>query len=74
MLIPVRCFSCGKVLGDKYAFYQREVRSAKGVASDVVEYISPETTEKTVEGKVMDKLNLHKLCCRRHILTHVDIL
>ena len=28
---------------------------------------------KTPEGKVLDKLNLTKMCCRRHMLTHVDI-
>ena len=30
-------------------------------------------SDKTIEGEVMDKLNLNKICCRRHILTHVDI-
>ena len=29
--------------------------------------------EKTPEGKTLDKLNLTKICCRRHMLTHVDI-
>jgi len=74
MLIPVRCFTCGKVLANKYEYYQREVRAAKGAATDRVAYIDPATTEKTPEGKVMDKLKLTKMCCRRHMLTHVDIL
>ena len=26
MIIPVKCFTCGKVLGDKYRFYQAEVK------------------------------------------------
>ena len=25
------------------------------------------------EGIVMDELNLNKICCRRHMLSHVDI-
>ena len=29
---------------------------------------------KTPEGKVLDRLNLTKMCCRRHMLTHVDII
>lgn len=74
MLIPVRCFTCGKVLANKYEYYKREVRAAKGSATNTVEYIDATTTEKTVEGKVMDGLGLDKMCCRRHILTHVDIL
>jgi DNA-directed RNA polymerase subunit N len=77
MLIPVRCFTCGKVLADKYSYYQRQVRAAKGDSSGgppPVAYIDPKTAAKTVEGKVMDALNLNKICCRRHMLTHVDIL
>ena len=29
--------------------------------------------KKTPEGEVLDKLHLTKMCCRRHMLTHVDI-
>jgi len=29
MLIPVKCFTCGKVLADKYRFYEQEVRKRK---------------------------------------------
>ena len=76
MIIPVKCFTCGNVLGNKYRFYQREVRKIKyeqGGTVDRVRYLTTEYAEKTPEGIVMDKLNLTKMCCRRHILTHVDI-
>ena len=29
--------------------------------------------EKTPEGEILDNLGLTKPCCRRHMLTHVDI-
>ena len=29
MIIPVKCFTCGKVLADKYQYYLREVRKKK---------------------------------------------
>lgn len=77
MIIPVKCFTCGKVLGDKYLYYVKNVRKIKLAnnmsVSDVV-YLTETTTEKTPEGKVLDDLGLSKLCCRRHMLTHVDIL
>ena len=76
MIIPVKCFTCGKVLGDKYRYYQREVRKLKSISSmpvDRVRYLTTEYAEKTPEGVVLDKLNLIKMCCRRHVLTHVDI-
>ena len=30
--------------------------------------------QKTVEGKVLDELGLKRYCCRRHLLTHVDLI
>lgn len=32
-----------------------------------------QTTTKTAEGKALDELGVTKMCCRRHILTHVDL-
>jgi DNA-directed RNA polymerase subunit N (RpoN/RPB10) len=76
MIIPVKCFSCGMVLADKYRYYVEEVRKrklAKDMAVDKVVYLTKEFSDKTPEGEVMDELGLNKMCCRRHMLTHVDI-
>ena len=76
MIIPVRCFTCGKVLGDKYQYFLNEVRknkSAAGMDVDRVVYLVEGRVDKTPEGEVMDALGLNKICCRRHMLTHVDI-
>lgn len=83
MIIPVKCFTCGMVLADKYRFYQTEVRKRKLANKstkddnyeniDKVMYLTKEFHEKTPEGEVLDELNLKKMCCRRHMLTHVDI-
>jgi DNA-directed RNA polymerase I, II, and III subunit RPABC5 len=76
MLIPVKCFTCGKVLADKYRFYEREVRKMKSVKDmevNSVIYLTEGKTDKTPEGEVLDKLRLNKICCRRHMLTHVNI-
>ena len=77
MIIPVKCFTCGKVLGNKWAYYVREVRKKKlQQNSDIeqVEYLTATSGgEKTIEGKVLDTLGLTQICCRRHLLTHIDI-
>jgi DNA-directed RNA polymerase I, II, and III subunit RPABC5 len=75
MLIPIRCFTCGGVLANKYRFYEREIRKMKleRNMSDNVVYLTRENVKKTPEGEVMDVLGLNKVCCRRHILTHVNI-
>jgi len=76
MLIPIKCFTCGKVLADKYRFYEQEVRKRKmanNMEVDEVIYLTQARTDKTPEGEVLDMLKLNKMCCRRHILTHVNI-
>jgi DNA-directed RNA polymerase subunit N (RpoN/RPB10) len=76
MIIPVKCFTCGCVLADKYRFYQDRVRKMKiekGVNVDRVIYLTKKNIEKTAEGIVLDELGLYDPCCRRHMLTHVDI-
>jgi DNA-directed RNA polymerase subunit N (RpoN/RPB10) len=74
MLIPVKCFSCGKEISSYYRAYEREVRKRK-LASGVndVVYLTKVNTDKTAEGEVLDNLQIRKMCCRRHILTHVEI-
>tara|TARA_Y100000816_G_scaffold127529_1_gene89792 strand:- start:786 stop:1019 length:234 start_codon:yes stop_codon:yes gene_type:complete len=76
MIIPVKCFTCGKVLGDKYRFYLTETKKkkiSKSLEIDKIIYLSEEYMDKTAEGEVLDFLGLNKYCCRRHMLTHVDI-
>ena len=77
MIIPVKCFTCGCVLGDKYRYYQDKVRQIKmreGVSTEKIVYLTKKNLDKTAEGIVLDELGLIDPCCRRHMLTHVDIL
>jgi DNA-directed RNA polymerase I, II, and III subunit RPABC5 len=81
MIIPVKCFTCGNVLANKYRFYLDQVRKkklsqqAKGsdIQMDKVLYLTKDFKDKTPEGETLDELSLNRLCCRRHLLTHVDI-
>ena len=84
MIIPIRCFTCGNVIGDKWvpfveSIMEKKNESKKSVnGSDVdIEYIdikSDGTIEKSIEGKVMDELNLHKYCCRRMFLGNAHLI
>uniref|UniRef100_A0A6C0AXK1 DNA-directed RNA polymerase subunit N n=1 Tax=viral metagenome TaxID=1070528 RepID=A0A6C0AXK1_9ZZZZ len=76
MIIPIKCFTCGTVLADKYRYFQQEVRKIKFNKKMEVEkvlYLTKDTIKKTPEGDVLDLLKLNKYCCRRHMLTHVDL-
>mmetsp|Transcript_1238 Transcript_1238/g.2222 ORF Transcript_1238/g.2222 Transcript_1238/m.2222 type:complete len:82 (-) Transcript_1238:2038-2283(-) len=56
MIIPVRCFTCGKVIGNKWETYLSLLQADYS------------------EGDAMDQLGLRRYCCRRMMLTHVDLI
>ena len=72
MIIPIRCMTCGKVIGDLWNTYQREIKKDK-TQEDTIN-INAKKIEKTHRGKVMDQLGLKRYCCRRHLLTHADLI
>ena len=59
MIIPVRCFSCGKVVGNKWERFQQLVAKA---------------IEEPDINMILTELGLRRYCCRRMILTHVDLI
>lgn len=76
MIIPVKCFTCGNVLANKYLYYVQKVSEEKekrGLSNDNIVYLKEDSMEKSVEGEILDKLELRKQCCRRHMLAHVDV-
>jgi len=56
MIVPVRCFTCGKVIGNKWDTY--------------LDLLQAEYTE----GQALDALGLKRYCCRRMLMTHVDLI
>jgi len=77
MIIPIRCVSCNNVLAGKWLPYLKLVEELKKKdgrpANDEMQYLT-QTTVKTAEGKALDELGLVRTCCRRHMLTHVDLI
>ena len=55
MIIPVRCFTCGKIIADKYNTYQNlvtENRKSMGMPNeDTILKVSRDKVPETPEGK-----------------------
>lgn len=73
MIIPVRCFECGKLIGDKWRGYQRKLAELKGDKASERVYFDGTKIPETPEKKLLDALNLNQ-CCRTHFLTQVDLI
>lgn len=77
MIIPIKCVSCGNVLANKYRYYLEQVRKKKKENGDkaerVIYYTKDMKNTQTAEAEVLDDLGLTNMCCRRIMLTHVDV-
>jgi DNA-directed RNA polymerase subunit N len=56
VIIPIRCFTCGKPIGHLYEEFKRRVDEGKD------------------PKKVLDELNVKRYCCRRMLLSHIDLI
>lgn len=76
MIIPVKCFTCGNILANKYLYYLNrvaELKKTQNKQNEKIEYLTEDNMDISIEGKVLNDLGLTKQCCRRHMLTHVDV-
>jgi len=74
MIIPIRCMSCGKILADKWRYYQTNLKKQKGEQSVQHYYFDGKPIPETPEKVLMDNLQLTRACCRKHFLTQIDLL
>eukprot|EP00158_Paraphelidium_tribonemae_P004167 Partr_v1_DN26614_c2_g1_i2_m69142 putative Dna-directed RNA len=79
MIIPVRCFSCGKVVGNKWDNYLSLLNEGKteGFASSFLYSCRRQAVANWNFGlysEALDALGLRRYCCRRMVLTHVDLI
>ncbi len=79
MIIPVRCMNCGNLLADKWRYYQAEVARLRAEQNITQPFVidgtqSPDAIPLTPEKQVMNKLGITRYCCRKHLLTHRDLI
>lgn len=56
MIIPVRCFTCGKIIGNRWDTYLSLLQNDYS------------------ENDSLNALGLTRMCCRRMLITHVDLV
>lgn len=74
MIIPVRCVTCGKLISDKWEYYQRRLKEINGDGFGKRTYYNGGEVPNTAEKQIFDELGLTRYCCRKVLLTHVDLI
>jgi DNA-directed RNA polymerase subunit N (RpoN/RPB10) len=75
MIIPIKCFTCGKIIADIWEEYLKDINEYyqknninKKLHSDFLDI------KQTYEGELLtNKYKLTRYCCRRMIISHKDI-
>ena len=67
--------SCGFVIADKWNTYVSELKKRKGSHTPENRfYMDGTQIPQTIEMEIMTKLGMKRPCCRKHFLTHVDLI
>ena len=86
MIIPIRCFTCGKTIADCYDYYVAESAKLeldlknKQKDKDGTKDKDDKTKDKANHfdalqtGKLLDSMGFTRYCCRRHFITQVDMM
>ena len=85
MIIPVRCFTCNMIIGSKYRRYLEIIAEEEGKHKEKEPGIDIISVATSMEGKndqaiesasqvAFKALNIKRYCCRRHLLTHIDLV
>ena len=71
--IPVRCFTCGKVLANRWNRWiaEKQKLAKKNHASAKLNN-EHKAYGRVAEADILDKLGLRLYCCRRMFLTHPE--
>ena len=77
MIIPIRCMNSGMTLADKWRWFQRrvaELRKEMGTNTTSPMYMDGTSVPVTAERQALKELGLDRYCCRKHLLTNVDLI
>jgi DNA-directed RNA polymerase I, II, and III subunit RPABC5 len=77
MIIPIRCFTCGKVLAHLWEPYmsilnEEYTKTGKHYTPSILLY-SDQIENETIEARILNTLGVKRYCCRRMLLTNVDL-
>lgn len=67
MIVPVRCFNCGKVLAHLWEPYQHKLQEATNgteLEKEKKILVIGEDQPESIECRAMNELGITKMCCR----------
>jgi len=79
MIIPIRCFTCGKVIAHLWEPYLEKLQLhydkqlPELPVKTVGQALELDKQNDTIESIILDEMKLTRYCCRRMILSNLDL-
>lgn len=73
MIIPIRCFTCGKIMADKIDYYTEEVKKIQKNKKEIND-VKFKHFDEIHTKEILDNLGLTRYCCRRNLISNVDLM
>ncbi len=73
MIIPMRCVTCNNMLSSKWLIYQDLLTKGKK-KPNIISTNVDKLTKKTREAEAFDLLQIRRYCCKRHLLSTIDLI
>ncbi len=76
MIIPVRCFTCNRVLASKYNKYLEIISNEDSTQENILSGDpTNDFTTDTPQQKAFKEIGVDdRYCCKRHLLSHIDLI
>lgn len=77
MIIPIRCFTCNRVLASKYKAYQKYIQEHGGNEKENIISGEPnmEVLKNNVYQEAFRRVGIEdRYCCKRHMVSHIDLI
>ena len=85
MIIPVRCFTCGKVIADKWNKFKELIEKDQNNKNTNKKFTIEDITitededpmryfDDNLQKKALEQLGIKRMCCVRHFISHVDLI
>ena len=73
MIIPIRCFTCGKLIAHLWDTYVQKLQEELDTYNEKYQEEIDDEKKRSIESKILDDLGLNRYCCRRMMLSTVDL-
>lgn len=74
MIIPIRCVTCNKMLADKWTVYVEMIKDPEKTNENTISIHVDDYSKKSKELVAFEKLGIKRYCCRRHMLSHIELI